>query len=108
MLDLRKLLEDPFAVRRSNPDAGIPDTEQKALVFAGLRPARRPLAWREQAGAHAYLAVLGELERVADEVAQDLRDLRLVGIEPRQRIRGFEEQLDPARTDRGAQHAAQC
>ena len=38
---------------------------------------------RPDRGAHAHLAALGELERVGDEVAQDLRDLRLVACRAR-------------------------
>ena len=71
-VDLRELLEDALLVLGGDADAGVGDRERDARRSSG-QPARR----------HAHLAALGELERVGDEVAQDLRHLRLVGVERR-------------------------
>ena len=64
-VDLRELLEDQLVVLRRDADAGVGDRKRD-------RARRRQRCARR----HADLAALGELERVRDEVAQDLRDLR--------------------------------
>ena len=70
LLDLGELLEDPLLVlgRRCRSRCRRPRTRPSPPD--SIRARRHP-----------DLAALGELERVRDEVAQDLRDLALVGVE---------------------------
>ena len=67
-VDLGELLEDALLVLGGDPDAGVGDRERDRVLVRAV-PRR-----------DAHLAALGELQRVGDEVAQDLRDLRLVGV----------------------------
>src|SRR5689334_20952722 len=69
-LELGELLEDALLVLGSNADAGIGDHEGDPTV--GLTRRRDP-----------DLTLFGELERVRDEVPEDLGQLALVGREPR-------------------------
>ena len=54
-----------------------------------------------------HLAALGELDRVGDEVAQDLRHLAFVGVERRHVRRILEHQRDGIADQQRPQHAAQ-
>ena len=58
-------------------------------------------------GAHPHLAAFGELDRVGDEVAQDLRNLAFVGIQRRQVDRILEHQGHGIADQQRPQHAAQ-
>ena len=69
MLDLGELLEDPLPVLGGDADAGVGDGKHHGVACGGQR--RR----------HPHLAALGELQRVGDEVTEDLGDLPLVGVE---------------------------
>ena len=73
VLDLRELLEDPLLVLGARCRCRCRRTENTTRVAVVRRRA-----------AHPDLAPLGELQRVGDEVAQDLRDLALVGVQRRQ------------------------
>src|SRR5262249_4262160 len=54
------------------------------------------------------LAALGEFERVGDEVAEDLRNLRFVGHQLGNVVRGVEDQLDRRTRQQRPQRAAQA
>ena len=56
---------------------------------------------------HPHLAALGVLERVRDEVAQDLRQLALVGVDRRNPVRLLEHQRQRLVDEQRPQHAAQ-
>ena len=87
-VDLRELLEDALLVRGGDAHAGVAHREHHAV--AGAAP-----------GAHPHLAPLGELERVGDEVAQDLRHLSLVGEQQRQLLRLLDDERTPSSARRG-------
>ena len=72
---LGELLEDPRLVLR-------------ARCRCRCRPPRRPGSRRPPAGRDPDLAPLGELDGVGDEVAQDLGELALVGVQRRPRASG--------------------
>jgi hypothetical protein len=80
-VDLRVLLEDARLVLRRDADAGVGDREDHRV--AAPLPGRDP-----------HLPLLRVLQRIGDEVAQDLRDLRLVGEEGREVVRLLDHQLD--------------
>ena len=94
-LDLDELLEDPLLVRARDADAGVSDRERD-LVSGRLHRRRDP-----------DLAALGELQRVRDEVAQDLRHLRLVGAKARQTLGLLEDEAHGVAHQERAQHAAE-
>src|SRR6202012_1286369 len=68
-IDLGKFFKNPGMITRRNAYAGIADREIEACL-PGVESRRNP-----------HLALLGEFQRVGDEVAQDLRALGLVGEE---------------------------
>jgi len=92
---LRELLEDALVVLGRDADAGVGDREHHR---------RAPGV---ELGADADLAALGELERVGDQVAQDLRDLALVAVQGRQAERRLEAQRHAVAHQQRPQHAAQ-
>src|SRR5262249_14906950 len=64
-VDLLETLEDQRLLVRRNSDAGVDDSE----TYAG-----RIFARRLDGGRHAHGSLLGELDRVADEVDEDLTE----------------------------------
>ncbi len=68
-MDLFELLEDALVVLRRDADARVPDLEHHLVAL------------RRQAGRHPDFALLGEFQGVGDEVAEDLDDLALVGMQ---------------------------
>ncbi len=94
VLELAELLEDALLVLGRDADAGVGHRERDRVV------AGRPRA-------HPDLAALGELERVREQVAQDLRDLALVGVHQGQPVRLLEDQVDRLVQEQRPQHAAE-
>src|SRR6185437_8877937 len=92
-LDLRELLEDALVIFLGDTDAGVAHTEEDA-IFAHAR-------------GDAHLALFGEFQRVGNQVAQDLGDLGLVGIQRRQILRRLEQQIDRRRRQQRLERAAQ-
>src|SRR5205085_1139087 len=68
ILQLREILKDPLLVVGSDTDARIAHLEGDAIALG-------------EDDTESNLAALGELDGVRDEVAQDLRELSLVGAE---------------------------
>ena len=68
---------------------------------------RDRLLVREVSGGHTDLAALGELERVRDEVAEDLRHLRFVGVQRRNLLGLLEDERHRLAHQQRPQHAAQ-
>ena len=85
--DLLEFVEDPRAVLAIDADARVGDGEDD------------PSCIRLDTRMDAYLAFFGELERVGDEVSQDLRDLRFVAADRAQIIRGFDHERDAVVVD---------
>ena len=56
---------------------------------------------------HPHLSTLGELQRVGDEIPEDLRDFAFVGKHRRDVIHIFEYQIDGLIQQQRPQHAAQ-
>jgi hypothetical protein len=94
-LELAELLEDPLLVLGSDPDARVGHREDDGIAVG--RERRR----------HAHLALLRELQRVGDEVAQDLGDLPLVRVEGRQIAGRLEHERHRFAQKQRAEHAAQ-
>src|SRR5690606_26099700 len=80
---LRELGEDRPLVLRTDTDAGIGDAEENALLGHEIAPGCRRGPRRYYGRGHRDLAPLGELDRIRQKVAQDLRELALVGDERR-------------------------
>jgi hypothetical protein len=95
VLDLPELAEDPLLVLGSDADPGVRHREHHAASSSAT------------GGRHADLAPLRELERVGDEVAEDLRDLGLVRIHLRQRVFVLEDEAHRVRDQEGPQHPSQ-
>src|SRR5262245_40533748 len=94
MLDLRELVEDAFLILFGDADARVGDGEDHGLVVG------------VQLGGHSDLSVLGVLQRVRDEVAENLRDLALVGPHGWNVLRLVEEEADRLVEEKRTQHAA--
>ena len=94
MGDLAELLKDDAEIRRGDADAGVADKESHGVGVAIA------------VGPNPHLAALGELDRVREEIAQNLRNLGLVGVERRQTARVLEDERDRVADEQRAQHAA--
>src|SRR5262249_44795993 len=95
VLDLREFLEDDALVLRGEADAGIGDAEYD------IAPVRK------EARGYPHLALFGELQRVRNEVAQDLGDLAVVRAKLRNILGLLEYEVDRSVEHQRAQHAAQ-
>ncbi len=95
MRNLAEFLEDQVDIASRDADAGIAYDEGDG-VGRGIRGSPYP-----------HLAALGELERVGDEVAQNLRDLAFIGVERRKVGCFLEHQRDSIADEQRPQHAAQ-
>src|SRR5579859_6508792 len=78
-VDLRERLKDRGLLLYRDADAGVDDFERDDLggavqVFVGRAPARG-----HRLGDELYLTLLGELERVAEQVVEDLLQALRVG-----------------------------
>ena len=85
-LDLAEFLENALVVVRERSRCRYRGPEKTISLPSGVVTRGDP-----------HLALLGELERIGNQVAQDLRDLSLVGEELRQVLRRIEEKLDRRR-----------
>ncbi len=93
-LDLPELLEDVVVLLRGDADAGVRDGERHVAIV-------------ERRG-DLHDATLGELQRVRDEIAQDLRQLAAIRLERDVFVRLIEQQRNVlGRGDERPQHAAQ-
>ena len=81
IFDLAEFVEDRFVMFRRNADAGVRDLEQDLLIL-------------KQVGRNDNLSTGRELERVGDQVAQNLRDFSFIGVQRRKIRRIFEDQID--------------
>ncbi len=78
-VDLLERQKNAFLLRLGNADTGIPHLDQQHIV---VRLRRRPAAH-----AHLHLAPLGELQRVGQQVAQNLQQAHPVADQQRRYIR---------------------
>ena len=60
------------------------------------------------AGRHAHLTLQGELQGIGDKVAQDLRQLLVIGVELGQARGLFKDEVHRRGVDDRAEHPAQC
>src|SRR5205823_7377584 len=81
-IHLREFLEDEVGELRGDADTSVGNREYGGLAVAG------------EASRNADLATLSELQRVRNEIAQNLNDLVFIGIHRRHGRRVFEDQLD--------------
>ena len=93
-IHLGEVVEDVGQVLRGDTDAGV-GHGQAHLVRA------------VRAHGHAHLALERELQGVGDEVAQDLRELAVIGVQPRDALGLLEHQGQLRVGQDGAEHAAQ-
>ncbi len=94
-LYLNELLEDPLLVLSSDADAGIRNLKgDKALAL--------------QLGCKANVAAASELQRVRDQVAQNLGDFAFVRIERREVWGRIEDQFKAVAGQERFQHSPQC
>ncbi len=98
-LGLLERLEDPGLRLRRHPWAGILDAEAHAQGAVGWR--RLGLGRRDQDAAG-----LGQLDRIAGQVEQDLTQTPVVGPKARQDAHGAPGDLDPRALRAGAQQFA--
>src|ERR1700729_1887984 len=94
-LYLHELLEDSLLVFCRDADAGIGNME-------GDQPAVCQL------GGYANIAATSELQRIRDQVAQDLGNFALVRVKGRKVCVGFENQIQTVAGQERFQHAAHC
>ncbi len=95
MFELGELLEDPRLILWTDTNPRVRDRERDEVAAVGHR------------GRHANLSALGELQRIRNQVAQDLRDLGLVGDERRDGDGIVEYQRDGLVEQQRPEHAAE-
>jgi hypothetical protein len=95
VLELAELLEDPLLILRGDADSRVGHDERD-------RPGRIVHPDRD-----AHFPALGELQRVGDQVAQDLRHLGFIGVQRGQVRRVFEDEGHGLVEQQRPQHAAE-
>src|SRR5690606_1725401 len=93
-IDLNEVLEQVSMQVLRNTDPGVGNGEADIPVTFGSR-------------GNPYLALLGELQRVRDEVTQDLRQLLVIGVQARDVPGLFENQVDRVAIQNWPEHPPQ-
>ena len=105
-VDLLERREHPLLLLLRDPDPGVADHQRHRPLVDQIRPSEtRPC--RRSAHAQRDAAVPGELDRVAEQVGQDLIHALPIGLDVlRQRRRDLDDQLQPLVVRQRREHAA--